>query len=93
MATHLSILAWKIPWTVEPSELQSMGWQRVRHDWATECDVCAHTPIHIVTMTVRDGILISLGCHNKNTIEWVALTTEINFIMVLGTEGKSMHVL
>ena len=55
--------------------------------------MCAHTPIHIVTMTVRDGILISLGCHNKNTIEWVALTTEMNFIMVLGTEGKSMHVL
>ena len=32
MTIHLSILAWKIPWTVEPSELQSMGWQRVRHD-------------------------------------------------------------
>ena len=33
MATHSSILAWKIPWTEEPSWLQSMGWpQRVRHD-------------------------------------------------------------
>ena len=35
MATHPSILAWIIPWTEEPGRLQSMGSQRVRHDWAT----------------------------------------------------------
>ena len=35
MATHSSTLAWKIPWTEEPGGLQSMGSQRVRHDWAT----------------------------------------------------------
>ena len=33
MATHSSILAWKIPWTGEPGRLQSMGSQRVRHNW------------------------------------------------------------
>ena len=32
MATHSSILAWKIPWTEEPGWLLSMGWQRVGHD-------------------------------------------------------------
>ena len=32
MATHSSILAWKISWTEEPGELQSMGSQRVGHD-------------------------------------------------------------
>ena len=32
MATHFSILAWRIPWTEEPGELQSMGSERVRHD-------------------------------------------------------------
>ena len=32
MATHSSILAWRIPWTEEPGELQSMGSQRVGHD-------------------------------------------------------------
>ena len=32
MATYSSILAWKIPWTEETGELQSMGSQRVRHD-------------------------------------------------------------
>ena len=35
MATHSSILAWKIPWREEPSWLQSMGSQRVRHNSAT----------------------------------------------------------
>ena len=35
MATHSSTLAWKIPWTEELGRLQSMGSQRVRHDWAT----------------------------------------------------------
>ena len=35
MATHSSTLAWKIPWKEEPGRLQSMGSQRVRHDWAT----------------------------------------------------------
>ena len=32
MASHSSILAWKIPWTAEPGRLQSMGSLRVRHD-------------------------------------------------------------
>ena len=32
MATHSSILAWKIPWTEEPGKLQSMWSQRVGHD-------------------------------------------------------------
>ena len=32
MAAHSSILAWKIPWTVEPDRLPSMGSQRVGHD-------------------------------------------------------------
>ena len=35
MATHSSILAWRIPWTEEPGELQSTGSQRVGHDWVT----------------------------------------------------------
>ena len=32
MATHSSILAWRIPWIEEPSRLQTMGSQRVGHD-------------------------------------------------------------
>ena len=35
MATHSSILAWRIPWTEEPGRLWSIGSQRVGRDWAT----------------------------------------------------------
>ena len=41
MATHFSILAWKIPQRVEPGGLQFMRLQRVRHNWVT-----AHTHTH-----------------------------------------------
>ena len=34
MATHSSILAWRIPWTEEPGRLRSMASQRVGHDWS-----------------------------------------------------------
>ena len=41
IATHFSILAWRIPWTEESGGLQSMGSQRAGHDLATEY---AYTP-------------------------------------------------
>ena len=44
MATHSSILAWKISWTEEPGGLQSTGSQRVGHNWATN----THTYIFIL---------------------------------------------
>ena len=45
MATHSSILAWKIPWTEEPSGLQSMELQRVRHDLVTYIYTPGCTPV------------------------------------------------
>ena len=45
MATHSSILVWRIPWTEEPGRLQSIGLQRVRHDGATHTlTFHGHTP-------------------------------------------------
>ena len=46
MATHSSILAWRIPWTEEPDTLQSRGSQRVRHNWATSLSMSAGWPAH-----------------------------------------------
>ena len=52
MATHSNILAWEIPWTEEPSGLQSMGPQRVGQDWATKQKqkylhiICIYPPIY-----------------------------------------------
>ena len=44
MATYSSILAWRILWTEEPGGLQTMGSQRIRHDWATFSQSVTHSP-------------------------------------------------
>ena len=49
MATHSSILAWEIPWTVEPGGLQSMGSQKVRHDLVTNPHT--HTSHHALVLS------------------------------------------
>ena len=43
MATHSSILAWRIPWTEESGGLQFIGSQRVEHDWSDFA--CMHSPL------------------------------------------------
>ena len=43
MATHSSILAWRIPWTEEPGGLPSKGSQRVRYNWAQHSPVLSHS--------------------------------------------------
>ena len=65
MATHSSILAWRIPWTEEPGGLQSMGSHRVGHDWNDLA--CTHAPgikgdLHPVTENSIQGI--RLGSKN-----------------------------
>ena len=45
MAIHSRTLAWKIPWMEEPGRLQSMGWQRVGHNWATSLTYVLYTDI------------------------------------------------
>ena len=40
MATHFSILAWRIPWTEEPGGLQFIGLQRIGHDWSNLAHIC-----------------------------------------------------
>ena len=55
MATHSSILAWRIPWTEEPGRLQSIGSQRVIHD-STTSTVIWGWPCS------REGCQNSLGC-------------------------------
>ena len=47
MATHSSILAWRIPGKVEPGGLLSMGSHRVRHDWSDLANIYIYTHTHI----------------------------------------------
>ena len=51
MATHSSILAWRIPWTEEPGRLQSMGTQRVGHDGVMNT-MATNTNVYIVSKSV-----------------------------------------
>ena len=57
MAIHSSTLAWKIPWTEEPDRLQSMGSQRVGHDWATSLWLYSKHP------GLNSGRHINTGAH------------------------------
>ena len=45
MATHSSVLGWRIPQTEEPGRLQSIGSQRVGHDWSNLAQM-SHLPLH-----------------------------------------------
>ena len=62
MATHSRILAWRIPWSEEPSRLQSMGLQRVGHEWASN------------TFTMKD----KNGSMTQSFFFFTALVTEGN---------------
>ena len=56
MVTHSSIFAKRIPWTEESGGLQSIGSQRVKHDWATD------------TLPVENSINVPQKAKNRNTI-------------------------
>ena len=57
MATHSSILAWKIPWMEEPGWLESMGSQRVRHDWATSLSL---SPLHESILLTPANVILQI---------------------------------
>ena len=80
MATHSSILTWRILWTEEPSGLQLMESQRVRHDQATE-----HTPwpagMWILSLAVGvvwgvSGALQQRNCKMSTKVKHVRAPTE-----------------
>ena len=50
MATHSSVLAWRIPGTGEPSRLPSMGSHRVGHDWSDLAEVCLSSNFWFCTL-------------------------------------------
>ena len=64
MATHSSILAWRIPGTEEPRGLPSMGSHRVRHDWSNLAAAAAATYINYVPSTVLNTCINLFSPHN-----------------------------
>ena len=59
MATHSSILAWKIPRMEEPCRLQSMGSQRVRHNWTTSLSLSSHVWFYLTPWTTAHQAALS----------------------------------
>ena len=66
MATHSSTLAWKIPWMEKPGRLQSVGSQRVGHDWVTSLSLI---PIRVVTNAKE--------CSNYHTIALISHASKV----------------
>ena len=101
MATHSSTLAWKIPWTEKPGRLQSMGSQRVRHDWATpfslftfhlyasEKEMAPHSRVlawRIPGMGAHGGLL-SMGSHRVGH-DWSDLAAAaLSLILNMAVKG------
>ena len=57
MATHSSILAWRIPWKEDPGRLQSVGLQRVRLDWATNTTSSVSTKYLVLSNIVYECVV------------------------------------
>ena len=68
MATHYSILAWRIPWTKEPGGLQSMGSWRVKHDWSDWA--CTHIDFRHVHINCFYIDIVWKYCIEKDILFW-----------------------
>ena len=81
MAPHSSTLAWKIPWTEEPDKLQSMGSQRVGHDWTTSLLLMLSSNDRIIISRFTDWY--STVKKNLFSIDYIFLFYSILFTLLL----------
>ena len=75
MTTRSSILAWRIPWTEEPGGLQSIGWQKVGHDWSTLIMVSVCLPL--------------MASRNTYGLTWVSLTLDVGYLFTAAAAKRS----
>ena len=84
MVTHSSTFAWRIPWTEEPSRLQSMGSQRVRH---------TEQLTHFHVNAVRQGwypVAPSRGQTSCQTCKWTMSVDQASLVAQLGKNPPAM---
>ena len=83
MAPHFSTLAWKIPWREEPGGLQSMGLQRVGHDWATSlshfhCPCWFLTQVSSMTSKLFFGFYLQIPLSHSPQLLFQTLEFSLN---------------
>ena len=92
MAPHSSTLAWKIPWTVEPGRLQSMGSLGVGHDWATSLSLFTFmhwrrkwqpTPVFLPRESQGQGSLVGFRLQGRTVRhDWSNLAAAAGWLYV-----------
>ena len=103
MAPHSSTLAWKIPRTVEPGRLQSMGSLRVRHDWATSLSLLTYMhwrrkwhPTPVLLPGKSHGRWSLVGCYlwgrtESDTTETTEQQQHLTFLFLKHLHGWLPH--
>ena len=84
MTTHSSILAWRIPWTEEPGRPQSLGSQRVRHDWATSLSLLFYLAYFQSSIHAAACIRISFLLRLNNISLYVYTTLNLSIHLLTG---------
>ena len=74
MATHSSVLAWRIPGTGEPGELPSMGWHRVGHEWI---NIAVYMYKHFKIMYLHWYVQICIQTHTVCVYIYIYTHTHI----------------
>ena len=72
MATHSSILAWRIPWMEEPGGPQSIGSQRIRHSWSDGTHVHTRERLQLLFWAFCFSVSTAREAKNKAAKPWVA---------------------
>ena len=78
MATHFSILAWRIPWTEEPGGVGSIGSQRVGHDLVTEQQMVKNLPGVVRDLGSIPGFGRCPGKGNGNPLQYSCLENSMD---------------
>ena len=90
MATHSSNLAWRIPWTEKPGRLQSMGSQRVGHDWATSLSL-SFTQVRVPWIARRSNQSILKEISPMCSLEGLMLKLKLQYFGHLIRRADSLE--
>ena len=93
-ATHSSIHAWKIPWTQEPGGLQSMGLQRVGHDWETSLCVCVAWNVPLVSLIfLKRSLVFPILWFSLIFLHWLLRKSFLSLLAILWNSAfRCLHL-